>query len=219
MALEAVIFDMDGTLVDSMPYHTKSWHKFFENKGIEVTPQELKEKGHGTLFDIMPRFFGEHITREESYRLGMEKEAIYREMYAPYMQPIDGLTDWLETLRAKGIKIALGTAADFSNTDFTLDTLQIRKYFDVIVTSDIVPEGKPSPAVYHFAAKELGLGGHQCLVFEDTYVGVKAGKAAGMKVAAITTTHPHHEWQGMGVDFIFDSYREAAWETIANSFG
>ena len=102
MALEAVIFDMDGTLVDSMPYHTKSWFKFFESKGIEVTENDLKEKGHGTLFDIMPRFFGSQITKEEMYRLGMEKEAIFREMYAPFMHPIEGLVEWLDVLKAKG---------------------------------------------------------------------------------------------------------------------
>lgn len=217
--MEAVIFDMDGTLVDSMPYHTKSWHKFFENQGLEVSPADYKAKGHGTLFDIMPRFFGDHISREESYRLGMEKEAIYREMYAPYMQPIDGLIEWLEALKKNGLKIALGTAADFSNTDFTLDALHIRKYFDVIVTSDLVPEGKPSPAVYNYAAKELGVQPQHCLVFEDTYVGVKAGRLAGMRVAAITTTHPHDEWEGHGVDFIFDSYREAEFEKVTKLFG
>ncbi len=218
MALEAVIFDMDGTLIDSMPYHTKSWHQFFEQKGIEVSPQDLKEKGHGTLFDIMPRFFGDDISKEESYRLGMEKEAIYRTIYAPFMQPIEGLIEWLDTLRANGMKIALGTAADFSNTNFVLDTLQIRKYFDVIVTSDIIPEGKPSPAVFNYAAMQLGADQSTCLVFEDTYVGVKAAKAAGMKVAVVTTTHPHHEWDGFGVDLIFDSYKEAQMEIVKNLF-
>ena len=218
MALEAVIFDMDGTLVDSMPYHTKSWFKFFESKGIEVTENDLKEKGHGTLFDIMPRFFGSQITKEEMYRLGMEKEAIFREMYAPFMHPIEGLVEWLDVLKGEGVKIALGTAADLSNTDFTLDTLQIRKSFDVIVTSDIVPEGKPSPAVFNYASGQLGVSSRNCLVFEDTYVGVKAGKAAGMKVAAITTTHARHEWDGFGVDFIFENYNGVALEAIAPKF-
>ncbi|TAD85487.1 MAG: HAD family phosphatase [Bacteroidetes bacterium] len=218
MGLEAVIFDMDGTLIDSMPYHTKSWHQFFKQKGVDVSPQDLKEKGHGTLFDIMPRFFGSHISKDESYRLAMEKEAIYREMYAPAMAPIEGLIEWLDTLKANGLKIALGTAADFTNTNFVLDTLQIRKYFDVIVTSDIVPEGKPSPAVFNYAATQLGTNQSNCLVFEDTYIGVKAAKAAGMKVAVITTTHPHHEWEGFGVDLILDSYKEAKMGTIKNLF-
>jgi beta-phosphoglucomutase family hydrolase len=219
MALEAVIFDMDGTLIDSMPYHTKSWHQFFEQKGIEASPQDLKEKAHGTVFDIMPRFFGEHITKEESYRLGMEKEAIYRTMYAPSMEPIEGLIEWLETISQQGLKIALGTAADLTNTDFVLDTLQIRKYFEVIVTSDTISEGKPSPAVFNHAAEQLGISNGNCLVFEDTYVGVKAAKAAGMKVAVITTTHPLTEWNGYGVDLVLDNYRNAEMGVIKNLFG
>ncbi|MCU0403925.1 MAG: HAD family phosphatase [Chitinophagaceae bacterium] len=218
MALEAVIFDMDGTLVDSMPYHMLSWQKFLESKGIEAGLEEIREKGHGTLFDIMPRFFGEYITREDSYRLAMEKEAIFREMYAPFMKPIEGLLQFLDELKQNGIKMALGTAADFSNTDFTLDTLQIRSYFDVIITSDIVPEGKPSPAVYNYAAKQLGINPSACIVFEDTFSGYKAGRAAEMKVAAITTMHSAEEWNGHGADLVLNNYYDVNFQTINRLF-
>lgn len=209
MALKAAIFDMDGTMVDSMPFHALSWREFFKNRGMEVSEKDLKEKGHGTLYDIMPRFFGEHLTREESYRLAMEKETLFRSMYGPFMEPIAGLEKWLDTLRQNGIKVGLGTAADFSNADFTLDTLGLRSYFDIIVTSDLVPEGKPSPAVYLYAARQMGVDPGQCLVFEDTFSGVAAGKAAGMKVIAVTTMHQPHEWENMGVDGIISSYHDA----------
>lgn len=218
MALEAIIFDMDGTMIDSMPYHAVSWHKFFASKGIKVSDAELKEKGHGTLFDIMPRFFGENISREESYRLGMEKEIIFREMYAPFMHPVAGLEGWLQTLKQHQIKIGLGTAADYSNTDFTIDTLGLRHYFDTIVTSDLVPEGKPSPAVYHYAAEKLGVSPANCLVFEDTFSGVAAGKAAGMKVGVITTMHKPDEWEEKGVDLILSDYKEANLDYIVKLF-
>ena len=218
MALEAVIFDMDGTLVDSMPYHTRSWHLFFERHGLQVSPEELVEKGHGTLYDIMPRFFGEHISHQESYRLGMEKEALFREIYQPDMEPVAGLMEWLGILRAEKLKIALGTAADYSNTDFTLDTLGIRGYFDEIVTSDIIKEGKPSPAVYLYAAQRLGVDPANCLVFEDTFVGVTAAQGAGMKVAVITTMHAEGEWKMKGVDAILANYHDADIEQMKKLF-
>lgn len=209
---------MDGTMIDSMPYHAQSWKMFFKNRGLEVSDAELKEKGHGTLYDIMPRFFGEHLTREESYKLAMEKETLFRSLYAPYMEPIAGLRQWLDLLRRNQIKIGLGTAADYSNTDFTLDTLSLRPYFDVIVTSDLVPEGKPSPAVYLYAARQLGVNPEQCLVFEDTFSGVAAGKAAGMKVIAVTTMHAPHEWLDKGVNGIISTYLDADLNTLGQLF-
>jgi HAD superfamily hydrolase (TIGR01549 family) len=218
MALEAAIFDMDGTMIDSMPYHAQSWREFFKNKGLEVSEGDLKEKGHGTLYDIMPRFFGNHLTRQESYELAMEKESLFRNLYEPFIHPIDGLEKWLVTLRNQHIKVGLGTAADYSNTDFTLDTLGLRHYFDVIVTSDLVPEGKPSPAVYLYAAGQMGVAPEDCLVFEDTFSGVAAGKAAGMKVIALTTMHAPHEWEDKGVDGIISSYHDADLNTWRQLF-
>lgn len=218
MGFQAAIFDMDGTLIDSMPYHAISWRQFLESKGINLSEEELKEKGHGTLYDIMPRFFGEHISREESYRLAMEKEALFREIYAPFMEPIRGIEAWLKLLRQEGIKIGLGTAADFTNTDFTLDNLGFRHFFDTIVTSDIVPEGKPNPAVYLYAAKMLQADPAGCLVFEDTFSGVAAARAAGMKVIAVTTMHAPHEWHDKGVDGIISGYHEAEFNKWRNLF-
>jgi HAD superfamily hydrolase (TIGR01509 family) len=208
MGLSAVIFDMDGTLVDSMHYHTLAWQQFLAAHGISASADEIKEKGHGTLFDIMPRFFGPHLTPQESYKLAMEKEAIFREIYAPYIKPLPGLVPLLQELKAAGIKIGLGTAADFTNTDFTIDALQIRHYFDVLVTSDLVHEGKPSPAVYNYAADRLGVSRTACLVFEDTFSGVEAAKAASMKVIAITTTHPREVWMSRPVEMAIDDYTQ-----------
>jgi beta-phosphoglucomutase family hydrolase len=217
MALEAVIFDMDGTLVDSMPYHYKSWAVFFEQQGIKLTKEEFDSIHHGTLFDIMPRIFGD-ISHEESYRLGMIKEQAFRDLYMHEIKPIDGLIDWLETIKNAGLKIGLGTAADFTNADFTVDAIDIRKYFDAIVTSDIVKEGKPSPAVYLKVAEMLQVNPAGCVVFEDTLSGIQAGLSAGMKVIAITTGLSKKEMEALPVSTIIDNYQSLSPHDITSLF-
>jgi beta-phosphoglucomutase family hydrolase len=217
MALEAIIFDMDGTLVDSMPYHYKSWEVFFEQQGIYLTQEEFDSIHHGTLFDIMPRIFGD-ISHEESYRLGMMKEQAFRDLYKHEIKPIDGLIDWLETIKNAGLKIGLGTAADFTNADFTVDAIDIRKYFDVIVTSDTVKEGKPSPAVYLKVAEMLQVNPANCLVFEDTVSGIQAGLAAGMKVIGITTGMTADEMKSLPLSRIIDDYHTLSLDHITSLF-
>jgi beta-phosphoglucomutase family hydrolase len=217
MALRAVIFDMDGTLVDSMPYHHKSWEIFFEQVGIKLTKEEFDRIHHGTLFDIMPRIFGD-ISEEESYRLGMIKEEAFRELYKHEIRPIDGLIAWLQALRQAGLKIGLGTAADFTNADFTVDAIDIRRYFDTIVTSDMVKEGKPSPAVYLKVAENLGVDSADCLVFEDTVTGIQAGLNAGMKVIGITTGLSEAALKELPVAKVIDDYRLLTIEQITSLF-
>lgn len=217
MALEAVIFDMDGTLVDSMPYHYKSWEVFFEQQGIYLTKEEFDSIHHGTLFDIMPRIFGD-ISHEESYRLGMIKEQAFRDLYKHEIKPIDGLVEWLEALKKAGLKIGLGTAADFTNADFTVDAIDIRKYFDVIVTSDIVKEGKPSPAVYLKVAEMLQVNPAGCVVFEDTLSGIRSGLSAGMKVIGITTGLSREEMQVLPVSAVIDHYQSLSLNDITSLF-
>ena len=216
MALAAVIFDMDGTMVDSMPYHYQSWQIFFEQQGIQMTLEEFDRIHHGTLFDIMPRIFGSHISDEESFRLGSIKEAAFRELYKSEIKPIEGLVDWLQTLKDAGLKLGLATAADFANADFTVDAIDIRRFFDCIVTSDIVKDGKPSPAVYLHAAKLLNVDPATCVVFEDTASGVKAGVAAGMKVVGITTGMSRSDMEQLPVSKVITNYLNLKVQDIEN---
>lgn len=218
MALEAVIFDMDGTLVDSMPYHFKSWVVFFEQQGITLGPDDFEKVHHGTLFDIMPRIMGNHLTHDESYRLGMIKESVFREMYKNEIKPIEGAIACLEALQSAGLKIGLGTAADITNADFTVDAINIRHYFDTIVTSDIVKEGKPSPAVYLKVAENLGVEPANCLVFEDTTSGIQSALSAGMKVIGITTGLTAAEINKQSVSMVIDDYVGITLEKLRSLF-
>ncbi len=186
--LKAVLFDMDGTIMDSMPWHDKSWKEFLQRKNLDFTPQLWAALHHGTLVDIMPRIFGESISLEDIWRLGMEKEAIFKELYRGNTEPLAGVKEFLLELRAAGIKTALATAADRSNANFALDELDFHRLFDVVVSSNEVPVGKPEPDVYLFAAHCLKSDPENCVVFEDSSSGIESGRRAGMKVIGVQTT-------------------------------
>ncbi|MBM3441295.1 MAG: HAD family phosphatase [Bacteroidetes bacterium] len=205
--IQAAIFDMDGTLVNNMHVHQQAWKVFLERHGLAFDETHYKRHNSGTITEIIPRFFPHAIEPVEALRLGMEKEQIYRELYRGKVQPIPGLLPFLDTLKAARIQIALATAADHGNIDFTLDELGIRDRFDALVGSEDVQKGKPHPDVYLRAAEKLGKAPSRCLAFEDAPVGIEAALAAGMQVVGLATTHPREELkayplQAILVDFL-----------------
>ncbi len=186
---KAVIFDMDGTLVHNMHFHQEAWMKFLLNHGIHVSQEEYDKKNHGIRTEIVPRYFDRQLSMEEIEQLGEEKEALYRQLYAPHLTAIKGLLSFLQELKENNIRIALATAGDRKNIDFTIDGLGIRDYFDVIIGSEEVKKGKPDPEVFLISAEQLGINPSACLVAEDSESGIQAGLAAGMQVLGIASTH------------------------------
>lgn len=204
--IQAAIFDMDGTLVDNMHVHQQAWKVFLERHGLVFDEAQYKRHNTGTITEIIPRFFPHATAPGEALRLGMEKEHIYRELYRDKVQPIPGLIPFLDTLQAADIRIALATAADRGNIDFTLDELGIRDRFDALVGSEDVKKGKPHPDVYLRAAEKLGKSPSHSLAFEDAPVGIQAALKAGMRVVGLATTHPTEELQAYPLQAIIQDY-------------
>jgi beta-phosphoglucomutase len=190
MKQRAAIFDMDGTLVDNNPYHLQSWQVLFERHGLpRITQQMYNESMSGVPGMVILRNFFNGRDENELETLYHEKDAIYYELYQPYMAPINGLERLLNELKDAGWKIAMASSAAQRNIDFILNTVTIKPYFDAIVNGTRVHQPKPNPQIFLKAAEELQVPAGNCVVFEDSISGVKAANSAGMKVVALTTTH------------------------------
>ncbi len=191
---EAVIFDMDGTLVDNMDFHRQTWLEWARREGLNKSEDEILANTHGIILEIVQRLFP-HVQNEAELRaLGERKEALYREIYKPHLKLLPGLAAWLNWLRDKDIPLAVATAGDRTNLAFTLDGLSIRDYFRATITSENVTHGKPHPEVFLLAAQALNSAPEKCLIFEDSPVGAEAARRAGMKCIVVNADAPREKF-------------------------
>lgn len=202
---KAVIFDLDGTLIDNNSYHRETWEKYLEKIGKTISEEEFNANMNGrTNEDAIKYIYGKDISPEESLKHTLDKEALYREIYKPFIKPVPGLIDFLERLKSKNISMAIATSGIQPNIDFMFENIPIKQYFDLVVNSSHIKKGKPDPEIYLKVASLLHISPKYSLVFEDATVGIKSAKAAGMKVIAVATTQPKEE---LGeADIIVDDY-------------
>lgn len=212
--LKGVLFDMDGVLVNNLEVHREAFAEFFRRYGVERTFDELNRvfgKGNDDIMgELMPREVVERVGIRE---LGYEKEAIYREIYAPRITPQPGLKTFLAACEEQGLKCAVGSSGYMANVDFVLDRCDIRRYFEATVAGDQVTRCKPDPEIYLTAAANLGLEPCECIVFEDAEAGIEAAQRAGIKVVALATTFSREFLEGTHPDMIIDDFRDV---TIAD---
>ena len=192
--MKAVLFDMDGVVVDNLPYHVDAWLLFCERHNIPLTREVFYKELNGmNSKDTFEWFYKKAMTRAEVEVLEEEKEILYRGFYQAHMKPAPGLLVFLKTLRANGIKTALATSAGPGNIDFIVDGLGIRDQFDAIIGGAEVTKGKPDPEIYLKAAALVGVEPKDCWVIEDSLQGIASGLAAGARVVGITTSHTAEE--------------------------
>lgn len=195
-APKAVIFDIDGTLVDNMHLHAEAFAMFVERHGLPPLTKEDRAKLDGRRnSEIFPILFNRDVPRDEWLAYEHEKEGLYRELSRGRLTPMNGLHELIEVLRAENIAIALATSAPKANVVHTLAELELAAEFPVIVRGDEVGRGKPAPDVFIEAARRLGVDPRDCLVFEDAPMGIEAAHAAGMRVVALTTSFSADHFQ------------------------
>ena len=211
--LKAAIFDLDGTLLDNNEVHLKAWKKYLQESGIELSDEEYKEKISGrTNLDAVQQIYKKEMPEEEASKYYLEKEKIYRKMYEPEIAGIAGLEEFLKELKEHGVTMAIATSGIQVNIDFMFDHVPIKHYFKEVINSADIDKGKPDPEIFLKTAGVLKIAPENCIVFEDSISGVAAGKAAGMKVVALTTTHTPDELEN--ADLVIKDYTELTYERL-----
>ncbi|MBK9167909.1 MAG: HAD-IA family hydrolase [Bryobacterales bacterium] len=198
-----LIFDMDGVIVHSNPVHREAWSRYNRQFGIE-TGEEMHRRMYGKRNDEIVRdFFGADLPETEVAARGAAKEALYRRLMAPRLEEslVPGVREFLD--RSAGLPVGLATNAEPANVDFVLDGAGLRPFFRAVANGQEVSRPKPDPEIYLRVAALLGLDPRNCIVFEDSYSGVAAARAAGARVVALRTTHTEFD----GVDLAVSDFR------------
>jgi beta-phosphoglucomutase len=196
----AFLFDMDGVIADSNPYHRLAWEAFNRRYGLETT-EAMQQRMYGRRNDQIVRdFFGAGLADEEVTARGAAKETLYREMIAERVESmlVPGLREFLEQHR--DTPKAVASNAEPANVDFLLQQTGLRPYFQVVLNGHQVSHPKPDPEIYLRAAELLQTEPAACIVFEDSHSGVAAGLAAGMRVIALSTTFGYLPGTALTID-------------------
>lgn len=212
---KAILFDLNGTMIDDMPYHIKAWYRILNELGAGISMERTKEECYGKNHELLERIFPGRFTAEEKDKLSYEKEKQYQQEFRPHLKLIDGLDVFLESSYRSGIKLAIGSAAIMFNIDFVIDGLNIRHYFDAIVSADDVITSKPDPETWLKCASRLGVDGKACIVVEDAPKGVESAFNAGMDSVVITTMHTNADFENYkNVVRYIDNYKDEWLKTL-----
>ena len=209
----AIIFDLDGTLIDNNAYHILAWQEFYKGIGQELTLEHYRTKMNGKVNrDIFSDIFQRDLSNDELEQYTDQKESLYRKLYEPHIVAINGLIDFLEEVAKANIPMAVATSGLPINIQFMFDRVPIRKYFKTVVDSTHITHGKPHPEIYLKAAALLSVNASECIAFEDALAGIQSAKAAGMKVVALATSHTREEMQS--ADKVIDDYTQISLEQL-----
>ena len=187
---QAVIWDLDGTLIDSSAYHWEAWQAVMAVENFTLTYDEYVADFGKRNDEILRGRLGADLPDEFVARVSLAKEEVYRGLIRTKgLELLPGARHWLERLKAEGGLQALATSAPRGNIDAVFAALGIGEYFDAVISSEEVRAGKPEPDVFLAAASKLGVAPHECVVIEDAPAGIEAARRAGMKSVGVLTTH------------------------------
>ena len=212
----AAIFDMDGVLVDSEPYHHAAWHRVCLEEGVILTLAQVTERTLGRpVRESLPTLLGRPLDPDEIERLTHRKAAFYEEASGGTVREVHGAVAFVRSLAGLGVRCALATSALPYRVIPVLDALQLADQFQVRVTGHEVQRGKPDPEVYLTAASRLGIAPDACVVFEDAPVGIHAARLAGMSVVGVATSCRMDELQEAGAQLVVPDFAGLTWGELA----
>ena len=188
--ITAVIFDMDGVLIDSSSAHLESWRRLAADLGSGITEKKFRETFGRQNRDIIPLLFGGSMDERRVEELSETKERYYRDLVKGDVPALPGAADLVRNCHAAGLRLAVGSSGHPENIAIALQALGVDGLIECVVSGKDVTIGKPDPQVFLMAAERIGVSASSCVVIEDAPAGVDAALAAGMVVIGVTTGHP-----------------------------
>jgi beta-phosphoglucomutase len=213
----AVIFDMDGVICHTNPYHSLAFREFFSTRSLSPTDEEFAQHMFGKSNSyILSHFFKRPIAGTELLEMEEEKEGLFRKIYEPHIEPITGIIQFMSDLKSNNVKLGVATSAPYANLELILSKVEIREKLGSIMASEDVKKHKPDPEVYLTSAINLGINPEQCLVFEDSFSGVTAALNAGMRVVGVLSSHTKEELPPCNL--YIDNYTDLSYKKITELF-
>jgi HAD superfamily hydrolase (TIGR01509 family) len=208
----AVIFDMDGVLIDSGAYHRAAWRALLDELGEPpVAPDSWRLTIGRPSAEAVPLLLGRTMASAEAQRLAARKQEHYRRLAAAGPALVRGVAEFVADLAAHRVPRAVGTSASRHDVEGLLTRTGLRERFAIVVAAEDVRRGKPDPEVYLLAARGLGVAPEHCLVFEDAVVGVRAARRAGMRAIGVSTAHTEAELRAAGAERAVESFEGVTW--------
>ena len=211
---KAVIWDLDGTLINSVDQHWDAWREVMAEENITLTFEDFVADFGKRNDEILRGRIDAGMTDEEVARIALSKEEKYRHFIRTKgLVLLPGAEHWLRQLKADAWPQALGTSAPQGNIDAVFDVLEIKQFFDAVMSSEQVKAGKPAPDVFLAAAAKMNIAPEDCIVVEDAPAGIEAARRAGMKSVGVLTTHSQ-----LDGDWVFDSLDQIPADFFASAF-
>lgn len=211
----AILWDMDGVIVDSGDYHYDAWKAALASEGLSLSREAFARTFGQRNDNVLRDLIGPDISLAEIDRIALHKETLYRQFVRERgIAPLAGVTHWLMRLSADGWRQAVASAAPRANVDCILDATGLSLYFGAITSGEDVTKGKPDPQVYVLSAERLGVLSEHCVVIEDAPAGLEGARRAGMRCVGVRSTHGHLE-----ADIVVDTLEDLASDAFARLLG
>ncbi|WP_162417715.1 HAD family hydrolase [Cyclobacterium roseum] len=217
MKEQAIIFDMDGVICHTNPFHSEAFRVFFGKRGLNPSEEEFARHMYGKSNKyIFAHFLGREVVGTEFTALEQEKEGLFREIYADKVETLPEFLPFLQSLKKEGYRTGVATSAPRANLDLIMGHLGFGPSMESVMASENVKKHKPDPEVYLSSSRNLNVDPARCLVFEDSHSGVSAARNAGMRVVGVLSSHSKEELPPC--DHYIRDYRDIDLEMVSGLF-
>ena len=206
--LQAVIFDLDGTLANTDPIHLKVWRKILEPYGYTVDDAFFKANISGRLNEHLIKELLPQLSAAAGEQLAVDKEAQFRELAANELQRMPGFDALYDWIKNHGLKTAVVTNAPRANAEFVLKILQLESAFDFMLIAGELPRSKPDPLPYITALERLAVSAAAAIVFEDSKTGIQSAVAAQIPTVGVASTHDPEMLYSYGVSLVIEDFAD-----------